>query len=140
MKSRPFWFYNQSGVIPYRVNQSKMEVLLITSRRRGRWIIPKGVIDPGTKAVESASKEAYEEAGIRGRVSSQPLGNYQYRKWGGICTVQVFALEVLDVLETWPESSFRRRQWIGVEQAANAVEELALKKLILRISPAKPPS
>jgi len=140
VKSRPFWFYNQSGVIPYRVNQSKTEVLLITSRRRGRWIIPKGVIDPGTKAVESASKEAYEEAGIRGRVSSQPLGNYQYRKWGGICTVQVFALEVLDVLETWPESSFRRRQWIGVEQAANAVEELALKKLILRISPAKPPS
>ena len=117
-----------------------MEVLLITSRRRGRWIIPKGVIDPGTKAVESPSKEAYEEAGIRGRVSSQPLGNYQYRKWGGICTVQVFALEVLDVLETWPESSFRRRQWIGVEEAANAVEELALKKLILRISPAKPPS
>jgi 8-oxo-dGTP pyrophosphatase MutT (NUDIX family) len=89
--------------------------------------------------VESACKEAYEEAGIRGRVNPPPLGEYQYRKWGGVCTVQVFALEVLDVLETWPESSVRRRQWMSVEEAAKAVEEPTLKHLILSISPAKPP-
>jgi len=140
VKSRPFWFYHQSGVVPYRASESEIEILLITSRRRGRWIIPKGVIDPGTTAAESACKETYEEAGVRGRISPEPLGEYQYRKWGGLCTVQVFALEVLDVLETWPESSVRRRQWMSVEEAAKAVEEPALKELILRLSPAKPPS
>jgi phosphohistidine phosphatase len=131
VKSRPSWFYHQSGVIPYRTNGSELEILLITARRRSRWIIPKGVIDPGMTAVESACKEAYEEAGIRGRVNSAPAGEYQYRKWGGVCTVQVFALEVLDVLETWPERSVRRRQWMSIEEAAKAVEEPALKGLIL---------
>jgi phosphohistidine phosphatase len=138
MKSRPSWFYRQSGVIPYRGGESRSEILLITSRRRGRWIIPKGVIDPRTTAVESACKEAYEEAGIRGRVNSEPMGEYPYRKWGGVCTVLVFALEVLTELDTWPEASFRRRQWMKVEEAANAVEEPALRQLILTISSAKP--
>ena len=137
MKSRPSWFYRQSGVIPCRAGASGREILLITSRRRGRWIIPKGVIDPGTTPVESACKEAYEEAGIRGRVTAEPLGEYQYRKWGGVCTVQVFALEVSTELDTWPESSVRRRQWMSVLEAANAVEEGELKELILSMPPAK---
>ena len=140
MKSRPFWFYHQSGVIPFRASGNQIEILLVTSRGRGRWIIPKGVIDPGATAVESAGKEAYEEAGIRGRVSSEPVGEYQYRKWGGVCTVQVFALEVFDVLETWPENSSRHRQWMSAEEAANAVEEPALKQFILRLSQVTPPS
>jgi 8-oxo-dGTP pyrophosphatase MutT (NUDIX family) len=133
MKSRPSWFYRQSGVIPYRAGASGREILLITSRRRGRWIIPKGIIDPGTTPVGSACKEAYEEAGIRGRPTPEPLGEYQYCKWGGVCTVQVFALEVSIELEAWPESSVRRRQWMSVEEAANAVDEGELKQLILRM-------
>ena len=138
MKSRPSWFYRQSGVVPYRPSESGIEVLLVTSGRSGRWIIPKGVIDPGTTGAESACKEAYEEAGIRGRLNSTPIGEYQYRKWGGVCTVQVFRLEVLEVLEDWPERIQRRRQWMSVDQAANSVEEPALKLLIGSISTAKP--
>jgi 8-oxo-dGTP pyrophosphatase MutT (NUDIX family) len=135
MKRKPSWFYQQSGVIPYRIKGSKVEVLLITSRRRGRLIIPKGIIDPGTTAVKSACKEAYEEAGIRGQPSITALGKYQYRKWGGTCTVEVFTLEVSSMLETWPESEVRRREWMSVKQAGKAVEEPALKKLILSLSP-----
>jgi phosphohistidine phosphatase len=138
VKSRPAWFYEQSGVIPYRLKGKKPEILLITSRGRGRWIIPKGVIDPGTTAIESACKEAYEEAGIRGEVGAKALGKYQYEKWGGTCTVAVFALKVTTVLETWPEDAIRRRKWMRVEKAARAVEESALKKLILTISNSAP--
>ncbi|MEY2491219.1 MAG: hypothetical protein QOH24_170 [Verrucomicrobiota bacterium] len=134
MKGRPPWFYQQSGVIPYRLKRNKAEVLLITSRGRGRWIIPKGVIDPGTSAIDSACKEAYEEAGIRGQTSATALGKYQYDKWGGTCTVTVFALEVSTLLETWPEDSVRRRRWMSVQEAAQAVEEPALRKLIQGIS------
>jgi phosphohistidine phosphatase len=138
VKSRPAWFYEQSGVIPYRLKRKSLEVLLVTSRGRGRWIIPKGVIDPGTTAIESACKEAYEEAGIRGEVAAKALGKYQYGKWGGTCTVAVFALKVTTVLETWPEDAIRRRKWMRLEKAARAVEESALKKLILTISKSAP--
>ena len=133
MKLRPWWFYQQSGVIPYQVEQDKVEVLLITSRRRGRWIIPKGVIEPGMSAAESAAQEAYEEAGVRGDVSPIPLGEYEYDKWGGVCTVKVFTMEVQLVLETWPESDTRQRRWMSVELAAQSVEERQLQQLIRRI-------
>lgn len=134
VKSRPRWFYQQSGVIPYRFKGEKPEVLLITSRGRGRWIIPKGVIDPGMTAIESACKEAYEEAGIRGEAGATALGKYQYEKWGGTCTVAVFALKVLTVLESWPEDGIRRRKWMSVEKAAQVVEEPGLRKFILAVS------
>jgi 8-oxo-dGTP pyrophosphatase MutT (NUDIX family) len=114
--------------------QGGVEVLMITSRRRARWIIPKGVIDLGSTAEESACREAYEEAGIQGDISSAPIGEYQYSKWGGICTVKVFTLEVQTLLETWPEASIRQRQWLSIEEAADAVEEPELQRLILKLS------
>lgn len=135
MKLKPGWFYRQSGVIPYRIVEGRVEVLLITSRRRGRWVIPKGVIDPGMSAVESARKEAYEEAGIRGELSPDPLGEYRYDKWGGTCTVKVFKMEVQEQLKAWPESASRRREWMTVEMAARAVNEPRLQKLIQRVGP-----
>lgn len=111
--------------------------MLITSRRKGRWIIPKGVIELRSSASESACKEAYEEAGIKGRASRAPLGEYQYNKWGGVCTVQVLLLEVETMLETWPEKSIRRRQWMTISEAARSVEEPELQRLILKVSEAE---
>lgn len=133
MRYRPSYFYRQSGVIPYRVVDGEVEILLITSRRKGRWIIPKGVIEPGSSASESACKEAYEEAGIKGRASHLPLGEYRYRKWGGVCVVQVFLLEVETILETWPEKSVRRRQWMTISEAAQSVAEPELQRIILKV-------
>jgi len=134
VKTRPRWFYNQSAVIPYRRTKSGIEILLVTSRGGKRWIVPKGIIDPGTTALESARKEAYEEAGVSGPASSTALGKYQYEKWGGRCTVEVFPMEVDSVLETWPESSTRRRKWMSVKEATNAIEEPDLNKLIRTFS------
>jgi phosphohistidine phosphatase len=133
MRSRPSWFYKQSGVIPYRIVDDRVEVLLITSRRRGRWIIPKGIIDPGTTAAESAAKEAYEEAGIRGDISSAPIGTYRYEKWGGECLVEVFLLKVHTELETWPEADARQRRWMSITDAARTIEEPQLQELILAV-------
>lgn len=133
MRYRPSFFYRQSGVIPYRVVDGEIEILLITSRRKGRWGIPKGVIKLWSSASESACQEAYEEAGIRGRASLAPLGEYRYKKWGGVCVVQVFALEIETILETWPEKSRRRRQWMTIAQAAQSVEEPELQRLILKV-------
>src|SRR5262245_62061087 len=125
--------YRQSGVIPYRVSQDQVELLLITSMRRGCWIIPKGVIEPQLTPAASACQEAWEEAGVVGLVDDVPLGSYQYRKWGGTCTVQVFLLHVQTLHERWPEQFHRRRQWMTVSAAAEAVEEPGLRELILRV-------
>ena len=130
MRSRPAWFYRQAGALPYRIIDGEFELLLITSRR-GRWIIPKGVIEPGATAAATARNEAYEEAGVIGEVSTQPLGTYQHKKWGGVCNVTVFSLRVTTVLESWPEAVIRRRRWLPQAVAAQAVGRSQLQALIL---------
>jgi phosphohistidine phosphatase len=136
MRSRPAWFYQQAGALPYRVLDDELELLLITSRS-GRWIIPKGVIEPGATAAATACNEAYEEAGVIGAVSAQPLGAYQHKKWGGVCNVSVFSLHVATILETWPEAATRRRRWWPQSVAAQAVGRAQLRALILGLTPAK---
>ncbi|WP_243663517.1 NUDIX hydrolase [Rhodothermus marinus] len=58
----------QAGVLPVRQQNGRIEVLLITSRTVGRWILPKGNVKRHQTPIEAALQEAYEEAGIRGRI------------------------------------------------------------------------
>ena len=130
MENDSSWIYNQSGVIAFRYEQNDLEILLITSRHRQRWIIPKGIIEHGFSAADSAKNEAFEEAGIEGHVFPNPIGKYQFHKWGGEVTVLVFLFEVTRVIEEWPESSFRKRKWVGVEEAIKLVDLEGLKEII----------
>ena len=123
----------QSAVIPYRATPDGIKILLITSSSGRRWIVPKGIIEPGLTAAASAQKEAYEEAGIRGEVSSAAIGKYEYPKWGATCVVSVFLLDVRTILEAWPEASMRHRRWLPVPTAASAVEEPDLRAMILAV-------
>ncbi len=133
MSQTPAWFFNQSAVIPYRIKAGKIEVLLITSRKRKRWVIPKGVIEPSMSPQESATTEAWEEAGIIGQIAGPSIGVYKYQKWGGTCHVQVFLLKVETILEDWPEAIIRSRQWLSLEQAAGRVDEKTLKQMLLSL-------
>jgi 8-oxo-dGTP pyrophosphatase MutT (NUDIX family) len=126
------WMFIQSGVIPYRRRGGEIEILLITSRKRKRWVIPKGIVEVPLSPSDSASKEAWEEAGILGQIIQPPLGTYQYDKWGGTCQVEVFLLQIETVLESWPED-WRDRQWVSLEEAANRVDEPELKQMILAL-------
>jgi 8-oxo-dGTP pyrophosphatase MutT (NUDIX family) len=129
----------QSAVIPYRRTADGLKVLLITSSRRKRWIVPKGLIEPHLSAAESAVQEAFEEAGVRGDVSASPVGSYSYSKWGATCMVAVYLLEVRTVLDAWPEAAVRQRRWLPVAVAADAVEEPDLRALILELPGLVPP-
>ena len=130
MSPKPPWLYRQSAVIPYRLAGDGIEVLLITSARSGRWIIPKGVVEPDLTPVQSALKEAWEEAGVSGRVEPTAIGSYRYDKWGGTCTVTVFLLEVTTVATVWPESRLRRRRWFPITAAGDLVDQPGLRDLI----------
>lgn len=122
--------FPQSAVIPFRVHEGNLEVLLITARGGNRWIVPKGLIENGMSAMESAAQEAYEEAGIRGKVFDHSVGEYEYEKWDGTCRVQIFLMHVQKVSDKWPEDDFRTRKWVSPESASETVNEPALKKLL----------
>jgi phosphohistidine phosphatase len=110
-----------------------LEVLIITSRKGSRWVLPKGIVEPGMTAAASAAKEAMEEAGVEGRVVAQSLGKYGYRKWGGTCEVEVFPMEVTTQRTEWPESTFRRREWVSLEEAVKRLDHDKLRKLLRRL-------
>jgi len=132
----------QAGAIPYRLAEGGVEVLLVTSRDTGRWVIPKGNIDDGLTAAEAALLEAWEEAGVTGAIASQlPLGFVPYfkiLKEGGNCaaSIEVFALLVLREEKKWQEKSQRKRKWFTPKDAAAKVNEPALAALLLRMEEA----
>lgn len=129
----------QYGALPYRRSEGgAIEVMLITSRETGRWVIPKGWPMPRLSPAESAAREAREEAGLVGKVRPEPIGRYEYLKRIDAdttvrCTVEVFALEITRQLAVWPEKAERRTRWFGPEEAAGAVQEADLAALIRRL-------
>lgn len=127
----------QYAALPYRITPEGIEILLITSRRTRRWIVPKGWPIEGLEPSASAAREAYEEAGITGEVSDEPVGFFHYFKElrHGVqvpCKVDVFALRVTRQRRSWPEKDAREARWLPLAQAAHAVQEPELRKLILK--------
>lgn len=125
--------YDQAGAIPYRISDNAIEVLLISTSSGKNLTIPKGLIDPGYSATETAANEAYEEAGIKGRLLTPVIGAYGFDKWGGRCRVDVFVMAVTRELEAWPEGSVRRRIWFDYRKAARKVKHADLGDLILKL-------
>lgn len=126
----------QYAALPFRVGQ-RVEILLITSRETGRWVIPKGWPMAGMTASQAAALEAFEEAGVTGDIAPKPLGAYPYVKYlksgtGRPCKVKVFALRVTGQQEDWPEKGQREARWLAWPEAAAAVQELRLGRLIRR--------
>ena len=127
---KPQYFYNQSCVIPFQIENGILKLLLISNRKKTRWIFPKGIIEKDLSPVESARQEAFEEAGIYGSILSATTGEYQYNKWGGTCTVKVFLMQVEKILNDWPESNFRFRIWAGIQEATMFINERRLREII----------
>ena len=113
----PNWMFNQSAVVPFIKESNEIKVVLITTNSSGKWTIPKGIVETPLSPEESAAKEAFEEAGVVGNVSSDCIAEYEYRKWGGHCRVKVFPMEVTRLMDRWEEMDVRERCIIGIPQA-----------------------
>jgi 8-oxo-dGTP pyrophosphatase MutT (NUDIX family) len=129
---------SQCAALPYRLVNGKPEVMLVTSRETKRWIIPKGWAKKSLGACAMAEREAFEEAGIKGRVDCHPVGQYRYNKRmadGSFveCDVSVFLLQVTKVLDDWPEKGQRDRAWMTPAEAARLISEDELVPLLLRL-------
>jgi 8-oxo-dGTP pyrophosphatase MutT (NUDIX family) len=107
----------QAAVIPFRRDGTSVSVCLITAASSHFWSIPKGTIERGDSPEETALQEAWEEAGLKGRILGDPLGRYEYQKAGVLLTVVVYLMEVDTEAERWEEQEYRRRRWIPASDA-----------------------
>ena len=125
----------QFGALCYRVHDDRVQVLLVTSRGTGRWIIPKGWPVDGETPAGAAATEAFEEAGVEGKPSDICLGIYSYTKNlpkgdNLPIVVAVFPFKVKRVLKDFPEAGQRKRKWFSLKKAAAVISEPELGPLI----------
>jgi 8-oxo-dGTP pyrophosphatase MutT (NUDIX family) len=121
---------HQACAVPYRAHASTVEFCLITSLSKGRWGFPKGMIDPGETFLETALKEAQEEAGLVGEIVGEPLGQYEYAKWGASLSVTVVLMRVTEVQDQWLEAALRQRAWCSADEARERIANLDQRRLL----------
>jgi 8-oxo-dGTP pyrophosphatase MutT (NUDIX family) len=132
----------QYAALCYRLSGKGVhDVLLITSRDTGRWVIPKGWPMKGMTGAEAALLEAFEEAGVKGKLCSDPIGVYSYDKVlpKGVqpCIVTVYPVEVTQLSKDFPEKGQRDRKWFKPKKAAAKVDEPELRSLLGAFDPRK---
>ncbi len=122
--------FTQSAIIPYSIKDGELQILLITSIRKKKWIIPKGFIEFNLSAFESAKKEAFEEAGVIGTNETIELGSFTIKKYGGRTNIVVYSMEVEKFKDDYPEKNLRKRKWFTVEEA---IETISIPEVIKMI-------
>ena len=129
----------QFSALCFRTVAGKAQVLLVTPRGSGRWILPKGNPMDGCSPAETARQEAWEEAGVSGKVFDRSLGSFDYIKDPGEadipCRIDVYPLKVKKLLDRFPEKGQRRRKWFSLREAAAKVEEAELQKILRSFDP-----
>jgi 8-oxo-dGTP pyrophosphatase MutT (NUDIX family) len=130
----------QVAALPWRGTDKGVEVMLITSRDTGRWVLPKGWPESGEMRWQAALREAGEEAGLVGTMSDQEIGRYFYGKnlKSGLeqrCEVHVFPLQVAKVESKWPEKGQRVRKWFSPQIGASRVHEPELAEILANFNP-----
>jgi 8-oxo-dGTP pyrophosphatase MutT (NUDIX family) len=105
------------------------KILLVTARHSKSWALVKGHIDRSLGALESARREAFEEAGVRGRISPVPIGSYIHKKSAdAFFRVRVFRMRVSTELSKWPEKKERQRRWVPVRSALKMIQSKAFDR------------
>lgn len=125
--------FTKSAVIPYRLKDGKLEILLVTSIKKKNWIVPKGYIEFNLTPFESAKKEAYEEAGVVGSNETVEVGQFINEKKSGKELVKVYTMEVDEELDDYPEKNLRKRKWFVYEEAIEKVQNAQIKNFLKKL-------
>lgn len=129
------------GVIPYKVEDDSVWVMMVTSQTRKRWIFPNGNIESGETGVQAAAREAFEEAGVKGSIDKKHTIDATIGKSApdGIeeVAVEFFAMEVLKQADKWPEKDERKRRWITLEKAKSVITDDDFQTVIKNFSKQK---
>jgi ADP-ribose pyrophosphatase YjhB (NUDIX family) len=125
-----------AGGVVYRLKNGEMEVVLIQDAY-DRWTIPKGHIEPGETAQETAIREVGEEAGVKELKPICWLGkiHFNYRREDTLVmiTQQVYLMKALgDTDDIKKEDWMNGVGWFGYKDAVAAIEYEDVKKLVER--------
>jgi 8-oxo-dGTP pyrophosphatase MutT (NUDIX family) len=126
----------QAGALPYAIVDGRMAFLLITSRRSGKWIFPKGAIEPHLTPWDSAALEAVEEAGVSGEIEHEPIGSYRASLGNnGVALVDVdlYPLRVIRQHDTWREQNQRLRHWVTLSEARRLLTDRSISRLAVKL-------
>jgi 8-oxo-dGTP pyrophosphatase MutT (NUDIX family) len=121
---------SQACAVPYRVNRGRIEVCIVTTMRRRRWTFPKGIVERGDTLPQTALKEAWEEAGLRGEIIGGVLGKYLRRKRGAEVAVTAHLMLVRESRTQWPEAEVRERRWVEVTEAVDHLGRVEQRRLL----------
>ena len=123
----------QVAALPVRRSKAgALEVLLVTARSDGEWMIPKGARSPDISNAKAAAREALQEAGVKGRVRREPLGSYVHESdRRGTVKVVVYELVVEEQLKHWRERNVRKRKWASLAEAARMTTQIGLRAFLL---------
>lgn len=128
----------QFAALPFRLHKSELRLMLITTRRKRRWSVPKGSPMRNKEPHLTAALEAYEEAGLVGVVATRALGSFKHRKRKGdrkrTMNVAVFPMKVHGRQRWWPEKGEREAIWVSPKTAARLVHKAQLRRLIARFA------
>ena len=127
----------QVGALPYRIRKGGVEILLVTTRGKKRWFIPKGWPMKGRKLRAAAAIEAFEEAGVEGRIRRRAIGGFAHEKRIGgrnvECEIKLYPLAVKRNLKKWPERAERKRQWFKGGKAIRKLGTKGFRRAITRL-------
>jgi 8-oxo-dGTP pyrophosphatase MutT (NUDIX family) len=130
----PSMKFKQFAALPYRMRDDDVEILLITTRKKRRWSVPKGWPIRRNTPQQTAATEAYEEAGVHGANGNRRIGQFRIRRLKKdqpvMCDVQIFPLKVKSQRRDWPEKHERSRVWMAPRKAAKLVNKAGLRRAI----------
>jgi 8-oxo-dGTP pyrophosphatase MutT (NUDIX family) len=121
----------QVAAVCYRERRGDIEFLLVQTRGGGRWIFPKGSAEPGLTHAQAAAIEAFEEAGVHGRIEEASFVRYVGRRPGdqrnaGKSAVKalIVSAHLCEVLRlTKPKEANRNRTWFSVEETIQRLRD-----------------
>ena len=122
------------GAFIYRYHQNNLEIMLVSNRKQTRWILPKGQPESRCSDPEVALEEAYEEAGVAGRLDDCPASIVEYTSASGEVALHIYRMQVERLFEKWPERFFRHRQWVDISTALLMVRKKRLRAAIEQIA------
>lgn len=126
---KPKYYYRQSGVIPIKIENGEIKVFIIKSRKGKKWILPKGILEPNKTYMEIAALEAFEEAGLKGKIFPQKIDTYKYKKWKSVCKVNFYIMTVEEIYNVYPED-FRKRKLVSIKKAKKLIADKKIYEII----------
>ncbi|MGA1781761.1 MAG: NUDIX hydrolase [Candidatus Puniceispirillaceae bacterium] len=130
------------GVIPFAISGDRVAIMFVTSQRRGRWILPKGNLKPDESHKKGCKREAFEEAGVKGRIMSElPMTHVVTKSSDGklsLVAVTYYPMLVSKQVDEWPEQAKRERHWALLEDAERVTDREDFQQIIKQFAAIKP--